>query len=411
MGKFTTKYFKMDENDIKEYVVSELDYFADDVDLICEEIGDGNLNYVFKVVDQKSNRSIIVKQAGPVARISSDIKVSPDRNRIESSILKLQYDLAPGLVPKVFKYDSVMNCFTMEDLSDYEIMRTALLKYKQFPHFVDHITTFLVNTLLLTSDVVMDHKEKKERVKNYINPELCEISEDLVFTEPFGDYERNDVFPPSRSFIEENIWGDEALKLETARLKFDFMNHAQSLVHGDLHTGSIFIKENSTMVIDPEFAFYGPAGYDVGNIVANLIFAYVHGKHTTEDEDKERQFSIYLINSIRELVNQFKVKFDKAWADYATDPVAAYQGFKDIYLFNLLKDTAGVAGLELIRRIIGLAHVEDITSISNEDKRLNAEKTCLLIGKSFILSRESLQTGEDFINVIKKVEKQLNGGN
>ena len=27
----------------------------------------------------------------------------------------------------------------------------------------------------------MNHKEKKELVKNYINPELCEITEDRIF--------------------------------------------------------------------------------------------------------------------------------------------------------------------------------------------------------------------------------------
>ena len=29
----------------------------------------------------------------------------------------------------------------------------------------------------------------------------------------------------------------------------------------DLHTGSIFINDDTTMVFDPEFCFYGPMGY------------------------------------------------------------------------------------------------------------------------------------------------------
>ncbi len=80
-----------------------------------------------------------------------------------------------------------MACCSMEDLSDHVIMRRALIEHKKFPLFVDHITTFMVNTLLLTTDVVMGHKEKKALVANYINPELCEITEDLVYTEPFTD--------------------------------------------------------------------------------------------------------------------------------------------------------------------------------------------------------------------------------
>ena len=34
------------------------------------------------------------------------------------------------------------------------------------------------------------------------------------------------------------------------------MNNAQALLHGDLHTGSIFANEQGVKVIDPEFAFY-----------------------------------------------------------------------------------------------------------------------------------------------------------
>jgi len=145
------------------------------------------------------------------------------------------------------------------------------MEHKKFPLFADHITTFMVNTLLLTTDVVMGHKEKKELVKNFINPELCEITEDLVYTEPFFDCPRNEVLGAAREFAKSEIWGDEGLLLETAKLKFKFMSNAQSLLHGDLHTGSIFIKEDSTKVIDPEFAFYGPAGYDIGNVIANAI--------------------------------------------------------------------------------------------------------------------------------------------
>ena len=92
----------------------------------------------------------------------------------------MQAKLAPGLVPEVYYYDEIMNCFVMEDLSDHVIMRKALMEHKKFPLFADHITTFMVNTLLLTSDVVMGHKEKKELVKNFINPELCEIRDTFI---------------------------------------------------------------------------------------------------------------------------------------------------------------------------------------------------------------------------------------
>lgn len=407
MDKFKKEYFRMEESDAVEYAKHELKYFDGDSELKCREIGDGNLNYIFRVQDEKSGKSVIIKQAGPVARISDEFKVSPDRNRIEYDILKLQGKLAEGLVPKVYGYDPIMNCCVMEDLSDHVIMRKGLLEHKKYPLFVGHITTFMVNTLLLTTDVVMGHKEKKELVKNFINPELCEITEDLVYTEPFYDCKRNDVFPATREFANRELWSDEKLLAETAKLKFEFMTNAQSLVHGDLHTGSIFVKEDSTKVIDPEFAFYGPAGYDIGNVVANLIFAYENAEAVIEEEDKKRDYKAWLEEAIIGTVDVFKEKFIKAYKENATERVASYKGFMEYYLDTVLRDTAAVAGCELCRRILGIAHVKDITTIQDPEKRAKAEKICLYAGKRFIMERESMKTGKDFMNVVRDTEHKF----
>ena len=402
-----TSYFTMKELDVLEYVKTKLDCFQKDADLACKEIGDGNLNYVFKVVDKNTEKSIIIKQAGPVARISDEFKVSTDRNRIEYEILKIQHDLAPGLVPVVFHYDPVMNCCVMEDLSDHTIMRTALMDFEKFPLFADHITTFMVNTLLLTSDVVMNHKEKKALVGSFINPDLCEITEDLVYTEPFFNCPRNDIFSPTLDFAKKELWEDEDLLLETAKLKFDFMTNSQSLLHGDLHTGSIFVKSDSTKVIDPEFAFYGPAGYDVGNVIANLIFSYVHADATIEEQDKKQDYKTYLLDTIKNVIDLFTSKFKTLWETGASEHVANYRGFQEHYLGQILQDTAAVAGLELCRRILGIAHVKDITSITDESKRARAEKICLSLGKRFILERSKISIGKDYINVIKQCEEKF----
>lgn len=397
-------YFVMKEDDVVVYAKNDLDYFDSDADLSCQEIGDGNLNYIFRVVDRKSGRSVIIKQAGPVARISDEFKVSTDRNRIESEILKYQFELADGLVPKVFKYDAVMNCCVMEDLSDYVIMRKALLEHRKFPYFVDHITTFLCKTLLLTTDVVLGHKEKKNLVKNYINPDLCEITEDLVYTEPFYDNPRNDLSKETREFAKRELWSDEKLLLETGKLKFDFMTNAQSLIHGDLHTGSIFVRPDSTKVIDPEFAFYGPAGYDIGNIVANLIFARQNAEATMEAGREKDEYKEWLESAIVGTIDRFSEKFLKLWSERATERVAKYPGFDRYYLSQIIRDTAAVAGCELCRRIIGIAHVKDITGIQDAEKRAAAERICIAAGKRFIMERESVKTGSDFLVIAKDCE-------
>jgi 5-methylthioribose kinase len=274
-----------------------------------------------------------------------------------------------------------------------------------FPNFSDQITTFMANTLLLTTDVFLNHQEKKELVKRYMNPELCEITEDLVYTEPYNDYKhRNDVYPPNLEWVKRELYEDDELKLEVSKLKFDFMTNAQALLHGDLHTGSIFINENSIKVIDPEFAFYGPIGYDVGNIIANLTFAWANADATVQKDQERITFKKWIEKTITEIIDMFKVKFLKLWREGATEISAKVAGFDEWYLKTVLHDTAAVAGLELCRRIVGMAHVKDITSIENEKARIRAERICMTVAKKYISNRESYVSGEHFVNTILEVE-------
>lgn len=402
MALFST-YFLMDTEEIKSYVKKNISFMRDSNNLEAIEIGDGNLNYVFRVKDLDTKKSVIVKQAGHTARISEDIKLSTDRIRIETRALQLSYERTPHFVPKIYLFDEVMSCCAMEDLGDFTIMRTALMDHQIFPNFADHISTYMAENLLPSSDVIMEHKEKKKCVETFINPELCEISEDLVFTEPYFDQNnRNEVLDENIQFVKECLYENEPLKLEVAKLKYLFLTKAQSLLHGDLHTGSIFITEKETKVIDPEFAFYGPIGYDVGNVIANLTFSWVNGLANNKIE-----FSQWIEDTIQETVDLFQVKFKEVWKREAREIFAAKTDeFMEYYLQDIMNDTAGMAGLELNRRIVGLAKVKDITGLDHH-QRIKAEKICISIANRFILNRHQYTKGIDFVQVLQEVKEDF----
>ena len=400
MSRFD-RYFLMGIGDVIEYTLEKMPDIAWNREAMqAKEIGDGNLNYVFRVWDDKGH-SVIVKHAGEALRISAEMKVSVDRNRIESEILQLQNLYAPGLVPEIYMYDTVMSACIMEDLSDHELMRYALMKHKTFPRFAEDITTYMVNTLLKSTDVVMEHKAKKALVKSFINPELCEITEDLVLTEPYNDVNRrNLVFPANAAFVKRELYDDEALHLAIAKLKFEFMNNAQALIHGDLHTGSIFVKQDSTRVFDPEFAFYGPMGYDIGNVVANMIFAWDNGRAAGADA-----FCDWCLKAIADTIDLFSQKFLVCFDACVTDLMAKTPGFKEFYLESVLSDTAAYAGTELIRRTVGMANVKDVTTIADEAKRAHAEKVNILCAKDYIMNRTAFKNGADFIAAVTRADE------
>ena len=398
MSRFDT-YFLMKEPDVIDYVREKFpDYFPADAQLTAHEIGDGNLNYVFRVADAAGGKSIIVKQAGAHLRISSEMEASTDRNRIESEILQLQDRFAHGFVPVIFGYDTVMCACAMEDLGDHALMRYALMRHEIFPRFADDISTYMVNTLLRTTDICMNHKEKKELVKGFINPDLCEITEDLVLSEPFNDCNhRNIVEPAIADFVQKELYDDQALNLAAAKIKFEFMNNAQALIHGDLHTGSIFVKPDSTKVFDPEFAFYGPIGYDVGNVIANMIFAWDNGVAAGA-----REFCDWCLKCIEDTVDLFCRKFIACYDENVTDVMAKVPGFREAYLAGILSDTAAYTGTELARRTVGMAQVKDVNTIEDEAKRAYAKRVNILCAKDCILHRDSFATGADFVAAIRR---------
>ena len=401
MSKFD-HYFLMSTDDVVDYTLEKVTLFDwDRATMKSKEIGDGNLNYVFRVWDEKGN-SVIIKHAGESLRISKDMHISTDRNRIESEILILEEKLAHGLVPKIYFYDTVMSACAMQDLTGHELMRYALMNHETFPKFAEDVTTFLANALLGTTDVCLEHKEKKNLQRKFINPELCEITEDLVYTEPYNDCKgRNNVFTPNLDFVKKELYEDDELKLEVAKLKFEFMTNSQALLHGDLHTGSIFVKPDSTYVFDPEFAFYGPIGYDSGNVVANLIFAWCNGDATITDKTEKDKFCGWLEKTVVEVVDLFMSKMSSYYDAHCTERMAMVPGFKEWYLGTILADTSACTGLEMNRRTVGMANVKDLTAINDVEKRIRAERLCILAGKRFIKERTSLKNGTAFIKVFK----------
>ncbi|PTQ55583.1 MAG: 5-methylthioribose kinase [Candidatus Carbobacillus altaicus] len=405
------QFFVMKAEDAVRYV-KEKGFFTNDARLEAKEIGDGNINFVFRVRDTESGKSLIIKQGGEMARISDEFKLSSDRVRIEYEMLTFYNERVPDLVPEVLAYDDRMHCFVSEDLGSLTIMRDALLARRRLPHFAEHITTFLVETLFYTTDIAMDPKEKKRWVGKFINPDLCEITEDLVYTEPYTDYRhRNDLFEPNRAWIERMFYEDKALRREVAQLKWQFMTEAQALIHGDLHTGSIFVDEQTTKVIDPEFAFYGPIGYDVGNVLANLMFAWGRFAYAPSVAPKEnvtevKDYVAWLEETIVQVADRLIEKFLQAWAKDARDPLARDKEVAEAYVRRVMADSAGVCGLELARRIIGLAHVKDIVTIPDDEERKKVERILLRAAKHFIFERHSLTSGADFIQILKTAEME-----
>ena len=133
----------MEEKDVLLYVKNKLKYFKQDDNISCKEIGDGNINYVYRISNGKD--SIILKQAGVHTRSNSSGRIlDMNRNTREAQVLSYYGDILPDLAPKIICIDKVMNLFVMEDLKNYTILRDALIKGQIYHHLQEQLTDFIV---------------------------------------------------------------------------------------------------------------------------------------------------------------------------------------------------------------------------------------------------------------------------
>ncbi|QQS13760.1 MAG: S-methyl-5-thioribose kinase [Rhodospirillales bacterium] len=351
------------------------------------EVGDGNLNLVF-VVEGPAD-SVVLKQALPYLRLVGESWPLPLRRAyFEYHALKAEGAIAPEHVPELFHFDETLALTVMAFLRPHIILRKGLIKGVVYPKLADHMATFMARTLFLTSDLGQPAARKKAHMALFCdNVELCRITEDLVFTDPWRVAEANRWTTPQLDATAAAVRADGPWKRAAQELKLKFLGQAQALIHGDLHSGSIMVTENETYAIDPEFAFYGPMGFDVGALIGNLFLAYFAQSGHEARPGARDAYRAWILDTIESVWTLFDRRFRALWTGaHASETFApalfadapdALGAAQDDYMRRLFVESLGFAGAKMTRRILGLAHVEDLESIADPDRRAACERRAL----------------------------------
>jgi 5-methylthioribose kinase len=371
---------------------------------IISEVGDGNLNLVF-IVKGKTG-GIAVKQALPYVRLVGESWPLPlSRSHYEYLALTHQARLTRDLVPDVLHHNEALALVVMELLEPHIIMRKGLVSGTTYPRFVDDISTFLARTLFLSSDLAVTAAEKKEGIAAFAgNHALCKITEDLIFTDPYRTAEQNRWTQPWLDVTAAAFREDLDLHVAISRLKLKFMAAPEALIHGDLHTGSIMVTERETKVIDPEFAFYGPMGFDIGAVIANLLMAYLASSGHERAPGDRRAFEAWVLETVESVWTEFARKFLKLWRSEAAGdayPKSLFEGEagaarleaeRQAYMARLFEDTVGFAAAKIIRRILGLAHNIDFELIEDTKQRAVCEARSLRLARAMMVDAASFRS-------------------
>ncbi len=362
------------------------------------EVGDGNLNLVFLVGGPSGG--VCIKQALPYVRLVGEGWPMPlKRALFEYECLGEHARHVGRLVPEVYHYDPRLYAIVMERLEPHIIMRRGMIRGIRYPRFAEHIAEFMARSLFFTSDLALPAGEKKRKMALFCdNVELCKITEDLIFTEPYRVHERNRWTSPQLDALAKEFREDAALKVAISRLKVKFLASAEALIHGDLHTGSVMVTEDDTRVIDSEFAFFGPMGFDVGAVIGNLLMSYFSQDGHARADDPREAYQEWVLAATEEVWNRFEAKFLDLWRRHASgdaypealfqDPNSrsALEAERRDYLRRLFADTLGFGAAKTIRRILGLAHNIDFEWIEDKDARAACERRALRLARELMVN-------------------------
>jgi 5-methylthioribose kinase len=162
------------------------------------------------------------------------------------------------------------------------------------------------------------------------------------------------------------------------------------------------VTSEQTRVIDPEFAVYGPMGFDLGAFMANLLLSYHSQEGYATPSDDRKGYQCWLLDTLETFWRRFESKFLELWriggAGDAFVPGLfedeggrrALDAYRAAFMARLLQDSTGFAGAKIARRILGLAHVADMESIGDPESRARCERGALKLARELILGRSSI---------------------
>jgi len=294
---------------------------ADEIRSI-EKPGEGNMNFVARI--KTSSTSVIIKQSRPWVEKYPQISAPVKRIFVEAAFYKaLKHDrFYDSFCPSVIGFDEKNFLLALEDLgegADYTDI------YKRDTPLPD---TVLLN---LTGFISHLHNTSPGNLKSYpANLELKKLNHTHIFYYPY--LEDNgfdlDTIQPGLQNVAMRYKTNESLKGYLKHLGDVYLQKGNTLIHGDYYPGSWLKTTTGVRIIDPEFSHLGNHEFDLGVMMAHLKMA-----------KRDRQLPL-------------------VWNHYLMPPGT-----------NLAL-VSSFCGVEIMRRIIGLAQLPLYLSLDEKDELL-----------------------------------------
>ena len=125
------------------------------------------------------------------------------------------------------------------------------------------------------------------------------LTKEFVFQRPFNKDDETNHCSDSVKERLDSMYGDQQVLQTADKMLRIFLEKKECLVHGDLHTGSILVSGSDARMFDMEFAFIGPAAFDIGLLIANYIFSYHRHMSIPENNEEGRKFAYLMTEACK----------------------------------------------------------------------------------------------------------------
>jgi 5-methylthioribose kinase len=315
--------FQTEKEVLGAYLKEQGFIYPDEEVIKTEKPGEGNMNFVARIYTQQ--RSIIIKQANPYVQKYPQIAAPPERVFVEAEFYRTTqaYNNLASSMPSFIGIDATNHVIALQDLGASTDCTFLYQKGKSLG------VTDLTQLVRFLNEL---HAIPSDRIANYSkNLALRKLNHEHLFIYPFMENNGFDLDQVQTGLQQISLTykSDNIFKRKVSVLGEVYLSQGNTLVHGDYYPGSWLKTGNGLKIIDPEFSFVGRREMELGIFMAHL-------------------------------------KMSKAASEQFDMVMSNYQSKKD---FDW-KMCHQFAGIEIIRRIIGLAQLPLDLTLEEKDTML-----------------------------------------
>ena len=229
-----------------------------------EPAGDGNINWVRRVIAADGTRAV-VKQARAALERFPEYKVDTRRIVFEARFGQVLRRAVPGqarVLPKALHFDEAARALVMEDIHPAERLDAQLDAGAASPETLFALGEFLGAVHRATAN------DAAALAREFENDEMRRLHGEHVFALPFAP---ND-FPiePRLRALADDALAARGLRERIAQLRERYYAARECLVHGDVQAGNVLVQAGRPRLLDAEIAHVGDPAFDLGQALAHV---------------------------------------------------------------------------------------------------------------------------------------------